>query len=443
MNILIITTYYPPDTSISAVRPYMYAKYLSKLGHSVTVLRSGEIHECAELFFEPAPEVRVISYFGEDAPSNKIERGEIIGPRRHRKRRGLLRIAAKMYDFIKKVFLRKAISEDPTEKMEKRLELQKKHIDEMSENMEHFDVVFSTYCELENAYAGEYAAKKFNCKWIMDFRDPIAQGESQDIQVYNKNKKLQDHFILSANYVTAVSQDALAQMCRNLPTVNAGVLYNGYESLSGQSEEVAVLSDVLILCYTGQIYMRQMGGVQEFLRAIKLLLDKRKIKKSNIRIRLAGQNTSMITDEAKKIGITGLFEEYGYVSRTKASEIQVSSDVFLQFSWNTVKEQGIITGKFYEGIRAQKPVLCIVSGTMPNSELYRMNEIYHYGFCYEICRENQFDALCDYIEQAYHQKMTIGTVCYEPSPQLALDFRYDNLAKRLSNLCEELVQENR
>lgn len=43
MKILIITTYYPPDTAIAAVRPYMFATHLTQLGHEVTVLRSGRI----------------------------------------------------------------------------------------------------------------------------------------------------------------------------------------------------------------------------------------------------------------------------------------------------------------------------------------------------------------------------------------------------------------
>ena len=52
MDILIITTYYPPDTAVAAVRPYMLAKYLTKRGHKVTVLRSGEFYNSASDFFD-------------------------------------------------------------------------------------------------------------------------------------------------------------------------------------------------------------------------------------------------------------------------------------------------------------------------------------------------------------------------------------------------------
>ena len=38
MRILILTTFYPPDTAVAAVRPYMLAKYLAQRGHEVTAV---------------------------------------------------------------------------------------------------------------------------------------------------------------------------------------------------------------------------------------------------------------------------------------------------------------------------------------------------------------------------------------------------------------------
>ena len=40
MNILVICSYFPPDLSIAAIRPYMFSKYLVEFGHNVTVLCS-------------------------------------------------------------------------------------------------------------------------------------------------------------------------------------------------------------------------------------------------------------------------------------------------------------------------------------------------------------------------------------------------------------------
>ena len=103
MKILILTTYYPPDTAIAAVRPYMFAKYLAQQGHQVTVLRSGEINKRCENFFDPLPDVRVISYLGENSPAEAYQRGQWSGiPAEGASRIGFLpswlrRPAAKLY----------------------------------------------------------------------------------------------------------------------------------------------------------------------------------------------------------------------------------------------------------------------------------------------------------------------------------------------------------
>ena len=78
MNILVITTSYPPDTAISAVRPYMLTKYLVLHGHKVTVIRSGIINKTADNHYPAIEGVRVISFLGENCPSERFERGEPI-----------------------------------------------------------------------------------------------------------------------------------------------------------------------------------------------------------------------------------------------------------------------------------------------------------------------------------------------------------------------------
>ena len=130
---------------------------------------------------------------------------------------------------------------------------------------------------------------------------------------------------------------------------------------------------------------------------------------------------------------------HGYVSRAEAARIQCASDVFLVLSWNLKDSQGILTGKFYEGIRAKKPILSIISGDLPGSELYVLNEKYHYGFCYEDCRgEEQFSRLCDYLEKVYNEKLRYGSVRYQVNPELEAAFRYDHLAQQLEDFIRKI-----
>ncbi len=440
MKILIIATWYPPDTAIAAVRPYMFAKYLSRLGHSVTVFRSGAISQSCDAFFEELPGVRVISYLGEDSPAEKFSRGEWKDdPDRGRSRiffipEGLRVRLARVYHAAMK----------PLEfyRSKKRInalfEKQKKALEAM--NGESFDVVFSTFGETENIFAGRYAAKMFRCPLIQDFRDFLADRTFQSKYQYRYWKKIQDEALQKADACTAVSEGLFQEMCSDLNVKKRMVLYNGYEPIDSCFEKETVSSDILSFCYTGQLY----GGLRDFsplLQAIKKLSEEGKISLDKIRIHYAGKDFEWLHQNAGAMGIEKILTNHGYVGRSEAAKLQAKSDFFVVLSWNTARSKGILTGKFYEGIRAKKPIIAIVSGDTPQSELNTINEKYNYGFCYEICREKeQFQNLCDFLEKAYKEKISSGAVEYNSNPLLSEDFRYDILAKKLEKLCLQLVK---
>jgi glycosyltransferase involved in cell wall biosynthesis len=161
---------------------------------------------------------------------------------------------------------------------------------------------------------------------------------------------------------------------------------------------------------------------------------------SKVCFEYAGPHFDMIHAQAKKYGVEEILADHDFVSRSEAYEIQCRSDVFLVLSWNTEHERGVLTGKFYEGIRAGKPILSMVTGELPNSELNLINEKYHYGYCYEICRaQEQYAGPKDWVEKAYVCKRTGKAIPYDPEPGLFDDFCYENLAKQLEKIMTDLT----
>jgi len=130
---------------------------------------------------------------------------------------------------------------------------------------------------------------------------------------------------------------------------------------------------------------------------------------------------------------------HGYVSRAEALRLQQISDIFLVLSWNRHDSKGVLPGKFYEGIRARRTVLSLVSGDAAGSELNLLNEKFNYGFCYEeACADVLLPGLCAFLEKAYREKMESGAVHYTANPELEATFRYDNLAKKLEEFMLEI-----
>ena len=429
MRILILTTYYPPDTAVAAVRPYMFAKYLTQRGHDVTVMRSGEFYNSASDFFDMSIPVRVISYLGPDSPAERYARGEQKEFPCPEGKGRLAKLPPWLGDLILKAYLPIAFARRLKDVAHK-VKMQKAALDLLKD--EHFDVVFSTFGQLENIEAGQYAAKLFGCKLIQDFRDAVAMAPLCTKNEYRVLKRIQDKGILHADGVTAVSEGLRCELFENLQVDVPNItLYNGYEATAEDETEDAVEPDVFSFCYTGILY----GDLRDFtplLRALKRLSQEGRIDLAKVKLNYAGRDFRLLQEAAEQMDMTQILVNHGYVSRGEAARLQNTSDMFLVLSWNMPDSQGILTGKFYEGIRAKKPILSLISGTLPNSELNILNEKFHYGFCYEsCCEEEQFDRLCDFLANAYGEKMENGRVNFQVGPELEEAFRYDNLAQQL------------
>jgi len=439
MDILIITTYYPPDTAVAAVRPYMLAKYLTKHGHKVTVLRSGEFYNSASDFFDMDIPVRVISFLGPDSPAERYARGEL-------KEVPVIEGKSRI-DFLPEV-IRKPVSwafntcmrpirfKKAQENIARKFEKQKVVLDSMGG--EHFDVVFSTFSQQENIAAGQYAAKLFGCKLIQDYRDPLARRLFHTRSEYRVLKKIQDDSIRNADGLTAVTEGFRQELLKGLTVTTPNMtLYNGYEPVS-ELEAHPVESGVFSFCYTGILY-GQHSDFTPLLQALLKLSKEGRIDLSKVKINYAGRDFAQLEGIAQKLGMTDILHNHGYVSRGEASRLQQISDIFLVLSWNRSNSQGVMPGKFYEGIRAKRTILSLVSGDRPGSELHMINEMYGYGFCYEASRDQaHFDRFCDFLAQCYEEKMTLGSIQQRINPELEARFRYDNIAQQLEDFIQTL-----
>lgn len=432
MNILILTTFYPPDTAVAAVRPYMFAKYLTERGHKVTVLRSGEFYNSASNFFDMRIPVRVISYLGPDSPAERYARGELTEVPVVE---GKSRLAFLPYLIRKPIVWAYNICMDPIRfyqaqrSVAAKVEKQKAALDELAG--EHFDVVFSTYGQQENIAAAQYAAKLFGCKLIQDFRDPLARKPFYTKSQYRYLKRIQDAAIKNADGMTAVSEGFRRELMEGLGSVTPNItLYNGYEPTTQEAEKESVEPGVFSFCYTGILY--EFSDFTPLLLALKQLAERGSIDISKVKLNYAGKDFGRLQAIARELGLEDILINHGYVGRAEALRLQSVSDIFLVLSWNRHDSQGVMPGKFYEGIRAKKPILSLVSGDVPGSELNFLNDKFSYGFCYEEARRNELlPALCNFLEKAYGEKMESGAVEYTPNPELEEAFRYDNLAGKL------------
>lgn len=436
MNILIITTFYPPDTAIAAVRPYMFAKYLSQMGHHVTVLRSGMI-DCTtdSSLVREDPNIRIISYMGENSASERFERGEEV------KTQFSNTTKEAATPNVLRNSINKALSAAKTMmvgmkvlRAKKRFVMQKACIDRLAG--EHFDAVFATYSQLENVYAGKYAAEKFGCKWILDLRDPIARRSDGDYITYLRWKAIQRKAVSSADTCISVSVGG-AKKISEATGKRIITLYNGYDDDTVLKCETPD-DGVLRFAYTGVMYQNHSDATFLF-EVLRQLADAGEIDLEKVQFEYAGPHFDMIQEQAKQFRVEHILVNHRFVSRTEAAKIQARCDIFVVLTWNTKYEQGVLTGKFYEGIRARKPILTLVTGDVPNCELSMLNQQYHYGFCYEACSKDT-QGLKKWVLDAYQRKSCGGAPVYAPDESLFEAFTYKKLTSNLVSIMEEMAE---
>ena len=433
MNILIICTWFRPDTAIAAKRPYMFAKILSERGHNVTVIRSGLIHKVIdESFDESNFNFKIVSYFD----SNSVRIAKVSAANNAKQILSFLPFP--FYNLLKKIL--NILSEPLIVYRAKRM--QSLHFEKIKETIDkleshNFDIVFSTYGEMANIDAGRYARNIFHCKWVLDFRDRIVQPHNKSWLWNVVFSKFECKAINDADKVTAVSDDLFT--AANYPSDKLVTLYNGY--CSEDNIIVSSNTEFLSFSYAGSVYGLRGKALIALFEVLNSLLNDNKIELSRIKLNIAGSNGDEIVRIASKYGLESIVVNHGYLQPKQIQHLLAESDVFLVLSENTKFYQGILTGKFYEGVQFKKPILSIISGNTPNSELFRLNDVYHYGFCYETCRSKEMkNKFRSFIMSLYISKIETGIVDFNLNDELVEKFDYRNLTKELESLFIDLVK---
>lgn len=436
MKILIICTHFPPDTNIAAKRPYMFAKYLSEFGHYVTVLCSGLASGKRDnTYNESMNKFRVITYLHLKETSQQTQK--VAKTTFAHRKAGLVPVAIR--DRVQKLY---HVICEPLN-----IQRRRKFIDYHYQNIrvaldsmkdETFDVVFTTFSELSNIYAGAYAKEMFGCKWILDFRDRLVQLSHLSWLWNTMYKPVECKYIEKADAVTAISED-LFYGTKYLSS-KIHTIYNGYEPLPHTSE-ILENSGKLSFCYTGMVYGQRALALDPLFRILASLVNCKQVDVKNLLFEYAGPSGEEVEKLAIKYSLHEIINQHGYLLTKDVVKLQQQSDVFVVLSWNHINERGILTGKFYDGIQVNKPILTLMCGETPNSELSRLNEAYHYGFCYEQANGSlQDEEFSRYILDLYKQKITQGRIEYNVSEAFAEKFKYENLTKELEAICFSLTE---
>lgn len=392
-RILIVSYYFAPQNLIGAVRPTKLAKYLARMGHEVTVVCGtgmgvGEDPTLAR----DLQELKHVHTVAEWNPLRKIRSGKaasapVSAPAASapsaQKPSFKRRLADVVYRYLRWMaecsFGRRAVKK-------------------LREIGGSYDVVFSSYAPVSVHETAHWAKKHGMAKrWIADFRDEVGLP-------FQWQKGRKERFLRmlrrEADVLCGVSQGILDVM--EMPA--ARVLNNGFDREDLPETAPIKVDDCLRVVYCGQFNMGRKGvgdrDVTPMMKALRTLVDEGVLEKERIRLVYAGREGALMRRYAAAYGLESCVEDCGQVSREMSIALQKSADILLMASWHTPEQKGILTGKLFEYMMMDKPIVCCMSGELAGSGVKQVLSETGMGFCCEqAAGEKDEQALLAYVRR--------------------------------------------
>jgi len=450
MKILICSKLFYPSNRIGAVRPSNFAKYLAEFGHEVTVVTEKNTFE--EDFTLPG--VKIIRVSNRKLVKKLIDKNTKRVSTNKEKSKGTNQVNntnpsdKNIKSKIKQQFTKNRrqvftllVEYDWYKSAKQSIKKQYKK--------NSFDVVISSFGPLSSFLLGKSIAKlQFANFWISDFRDNMVfDGYPGWLNRLSSN--FEKHAVKHAHALTFVSigQKAIFLNNNNITKNQAKkihVVYNGYEKKISGNPPIEKEENVLKISYTGQLY----SGVRDFsllFHALDDLINERKINGNKVQIEYAGQNSDELKLQVNKFKhIEKICIDYGFVSREKALEIQKGSDILVALTWNTHKEQGILTGKFLEYLQTKKPIIALTSGNLPHGELTQMIQELKLGIACEYINYNEdYLKLKNYIQNQYNLIMDNKELNFAPDLKKISEFHYENIVLNFEKIIDLTIKNTR
>lgn len=307
---------------------------------------------------------------------------------------------------------------------------------------EHFDVIFSSYPISPAHEFAEYLIKKGVAdKWIADFRDPMCYLE-YDQYHYRKAMAQQQHIERSADHVTVVSEGAMDKFLpENKASGKMTYLPNGFDpdDFADVAKTMNAPSDGRFrMFYAGTLYSGKRDLTVLF-RAISELIAEGSMEADKISVEYAGNEWPIMESYAAKFGLESILTNYGYITRQRVMELMGEIDCSIVCTHNTAADHGVVTGKVFELLLAAKPIVAVITGDLPDSELGGIVKECKAGIVYEQANgEVDYQNLKQWLMDAYAQKQSEGKLVSTLDETARDRYNYRNLAHQLYEIMESL-----
>lgn len=202
-----------------------------------------------------------------------------------------------------------------------------------------------------------------NVKWVADFRDPwtnidfykeLMLSSSSD----KKHKQLEKEVLKNADAVLSIGSgmnEEFKQILGNNPE-KFSVITNGYDEddvFKGELEKDEKFS----IAHIGTLVKSR--NPETLWKVLKLLVETNENFKKDLEIKLVGKVDYFVNERLKHYGLDSYVRKIDYLPHNEVIKEQQKTKVLLLLVNNTPNAKSILTGKIFEYLAANVPILAI------------------------------------------------------------------------------------
>ena len=406
-KVLVITYYWPPAGGPGVQRWLKFVKYLRDFNIEpvVYIPENPEYPLIDETFLKDVPEnirvyrhkifepYRLASLFS-SKKTKRISSGIIQSKNQSFIEKTLLWVRGNLFiPDARKFWIRPSVAflEDVLEK-------------------EKIDTIITTGPPHSVHLIGYHLKKLKSVKWIADFRDPWTSiGYHKKLKLTSASKKKHknlESMVLNFADKIVVTSNTTKKEFEQITEQPIKVITNGFDGLKN---DMAILDSKFTISHIGSMLTGRnpvnLWGV------LSALIKENKDFKNAFRLQFIGVISDDILKSIQSFGLEEFCEVLGYVPHVEALKYQGSSQILLLAEIDSSDTIGIIPGKLFEYMAAQRPIL----GIGPkNWEVKNMVSETNSGHIFDYTDEVEIkNVLLNWFEQFQNGELSVSSTGIE------------------------------
>ena len=271
--------------------------------------------------------------------------------------------------------------------------------------------------------------EKYRIPWVADFRDLWTQNHNYPYSVFRKffERRLEIETLSMADALVTIS----SPMANRLNLLHKGkrvyTITNGFDPEKMNTGRVDLTAKFTIT-YTGQIYEKQ--NTEKLLYALKDLISQGTIDRENVEVRVFGPRNERLEKQSAEYGLTDIVKQYGVIPREVSFLKQRESQLLWQITWEARREKGAYSGKIFEYLGANRPILATggFGGDVVEELIKETNSGY---YCPTV------EDIKQILPKLYSEYKMKGALTYQGNMEKINKYTYKEIARKFAEVLEE------